>query len=41
MVNSISSVEEFETKGGLPPKGESMKDVLQQIKENIVRSAFC
>lgn len=35
------TVEEFEEKGGLTTKGESLKDLLQQIKENIVRIAFC
>ena len=41
LIDFASSMEEYEEKGGLLPKGESMKNILQQIKENIVRIAFC
>lgn len=34
-------MEEHEEKGGLPTKSESLKNLLQQIKESIVRTAFC
>ena len=34
------TADEYEN-GGMPTKSDSMKDILQQIKETIVRTAFC
>lgn len=40
-VIEFSPTEEESENSGMPTKNESMKDILQQIKETIVRTAFC